>query len=342
MGGSSTDENARDIYTETILFLYEKVRTHQINLLRNKENEIYLKNTNGKDTLLSTYLYEVARRKWLKSSENPNKKKSIEYFDDYKYDYDEFEDETPTGIPEEDEKEINKNFDKLSLTCQMVILLKKICKVKHEEIAEFRGITNGAARNLFINCWNNLIGGIEIKRKENRLKPKKSKINIIRLLEIFFDNWKSDKNIWLWSEAAEKSFYQTLKKELEDKFKNIITENSKIAEKIKVLKEIISFLDEKQNIKLDLYKQDKESSDYFNKRNTRFEKKYNELTVSSRFMLLLHHVAHSDKLKIAEFFELEDDISALRGIHESKLEMMKGIMNDTMLELYNDKTENFE
>ena len=170
----------------------------------------------------------------------------------------------------------------------------------------------------------------------------KSKINIIRLLEIFFDNWKSDKNIWLWSEAAEKSFYQTLKKELEDKFKNIITENSKIAEKIKVLKEIISFLDEKQNIKLDLYKQDKESSDYFNKRNTRFEKKYNELTVSSRFMLLLHHVAHSDKLKIAEFFELEDDISALRGIHESKLEMMKGIMNDTMLELYNDKTENFE
>ncbi len=343
MGGDSNGENANDIYSETILFIYEKVKSEEVILSRDEENKIYLNNKNGKKTLLSTYLYEIARRKWLKSPDNPQNKNTSEFIDEYNYEFDNLKEDISNDDIEGDEKATNENYNNLSTNCQMVILLKKVCKVKHTEIAKFRGITDGAARNLFANCWKNLMEGTAIQRKEIRVRPKKSRMDIFDLLEVFLDNMKTDVNNWLLGELAEKTYYRQLPHTFEKRLEKVISEDQKINKQIELLKNIISFLDGKQNTKLNLYKQDKGLSDYFEKRNSYFEKKYQELTIASRFILLLHHVAHTDKLKIAGFFELEDDISALQRIHECKFDLAEKISKDkiTYNELNNNKQHEY-
>ncbi|MEZ5197105.1 MAG: hypothetical protein R2764_12065 [Bacteroidales bacterium] len=92
-----------------------------------------------------------------------------------------------------------------------------------------------------------------------KIKPQTSKIDIENLLEVFLDRWKTDERRWLWGEVAERNFYCSLRDKLQRKLLEIIAESQHIAEKVKLLKEIISFLDEKQSSKLDFYKQDKES-----------------------------------------------------------------------------------
>ncbi len=343
MGGDSDGENANDIYSETILVLYEKVKSREIDLSRDGENKIYLKNKNGKKTLLSTYLYEVARRRWLKSTYNPRNKNTTEFIDDYNYEFDNIGEDISNDDIERDEGAINENYDKLSTNCQMVILLRKVCKVKHAEIAEFRGITDGAARNLFANCWKNLMEGTAIQRKETRVRPQISKMNIYDLLEVFLGKIETGVNNWLMGELAEKTYYRQLPHILEKRLGEITSGNQNIDNQIELLKSIISFLDGKQNKNPDLYKQDKESIDYFKKKDSYFEKKYQELAIASRFILLLHHVAHTDKLKIAGFFELEDDISALQRIHECKFDLAEKISKDkiTYNELNNNKQHEY-
>lgn len=329
MGGDRNGENAKDNYTETILFLFNKIKTGESVLSIGKEDEIFIKDSiTGKKAKLSTYLFEVSRLCWFKSPDNPNTQKTNSYLDEYSYQIEGLAEDLIHEDSYDEFGDFGRNFSNLSSTCQMVILLKKVCKVKHEEIAEYRGISHGSARNLFMNCWNNLIKGIAVQRQEAKVKPQKSKMNVFDLLEIFLDNIKTAKEKWLLGELAEKSYYKQLPSKLEKELEEIKLEDRLLAEQIELLNEVISFLDEKQSSKLDFYKQDKEANKYFEQRNHLFEDKFIELSHSSRFVLLLHHVANTDKLKIAEFFELEDDISALKCIHESKLEMMDRIIKE--------------
>ncbi|MEZ5197104.1 MAG: hypothetical protein R2764_12060 [Bacteroidales bacterium] len=113
---------------------------------------------------------------WFKSPDNPNNKKTTTYLDDYSYQIEGLNEDVLNEGGDDKFEDFENNFSNLSISCQMVILLKKVCRVRHEEIAEFRGISHGSARNLFMNCWNNLVSGIEVQRQESKLnlKPQKS------------------------------------------------------------------------------------------------------------------------------------------------------------------------
>ena len=137
---SGNEEEAKDIFQESILVFYNKV----------KEKKLFL------TCSISTYIYSVARHLWLNELKSKSRNQlNIEELETY------------IVIDEDEKKEIKKKEDNLKLMndslerlgdpCKSILYDFYIAKLRMEEIAQKMQYTNAAnAKNQKYKCLQRL------------------------------------------------------------------------------------------------------------------------------------------------------------------------------------------
>ncbi len=137
LSNSGDKENAKDIYQESMVVLYENCQKEGFEL----------------NCKLSSYLYSIARNLWLKQlRKKSNNNLQIEK------DFSDFENVETEIVAYEEEKErfamLDKAFQKLGEACTRLIKLFYYEGLKMDQIAEQLGYTNSAnAKNQKYKCF---------------------------------------------------------------------------------------------------------------------------------------------------------------------------------------------
>lgn len=136
---SGTEDDAKDIYQEAVIVLYERIRSGEFELL----------------SKLKTFLYAVCRRLWLKQLKK-NEKFTGEVHDNERYE----DMGRPLDDIEQDSERlqlINKSMEALGEPCKTVLTDFFYHGYTMEEIADKMGYTNSAnAKNQKYKCFQRL------------------------------------------------------------------------------------------------------------------------------------------------------------------------------------------
>ncbi len=136
LNNSGSIDEAKDIYQETVIVFYEKVRSEGFELT----------------SKIKTFLYAVSRRLWLKQL-NVKGRKVGEVRDDVHY-------EVPAELDGMEEREqrlrlLKKSMDALGEPCKTILTDFFYRQLTMVEIAEKMGYTNAAnAKNQKYKCFN--------------------------------------------------------------------------------------------------------------------------------------------------------------------------------------------
>ncbi len=137
INNSGNEDDARDIFQETVLTLFEQLSAGKFE----------------QRSSLKTWIYAVCRNKWLKQL--AKKKKDIRLVD--------FENYGAFEIPEEERADnegaraVRKSLEQLGLHCRQLLLLFYYFRKSMEEIATDLGYTNAAnAKSQKYKCLQKL------------------------------------------------------------------------------------------------------------------------------------------------------------------------------------------
>ena len=136
---SGSEADAKDIYQEAIIVLYENIRSGEFRLI----------------SKLKTYIYAVARRLWLKQLKQKSRftgeVKENERFDDWEKEMDRQEKLNQQKLI------LAKSMDELGEPCRTILTDFFYRSLSMEEIAEKMGYTNAAnAKNQKYKCFQRL------------------------------------------------------------------------------------------------------------------------------------------------------------------------------------------
>lgn len=120
INNSGTEEEAKDIFQEAIVVLYEKANDGNFEL----------------SSSLKTWIYAVCRNKWLKQLEK--KKKNYRFTDFEQFDAVEESEEENSAVHET----LRANLNRLGVGCRKLLLLFYYFKKSMEEIAVDLNYTN--------------------------------------------------------------------------------------------------------------------------------------------------------------------------------------------------------
>jgi RNA polymerase sigma factor (sigma-70 family) len=142
LNNNGTEQEAKDVFQETVLVLYHRVQ---------KQNFIL-------SCALQTYLYSVSKRLWLKQL---SKKSDILKLDERFYEDIDFADaETEVSVYEEREQNLNKmqeSINELGEPCKTLLTDFYMAHLGMDEIAEKFGYTNADnAKNQKYKCLQRL------------------------------------------------------------------------------------------------------------------------------------------------------------------------------------------
>jgi RNA polymerase sigma factor (sigma-70 family) len=151
---SGTNEDAKDIYQDAILIIYQRVR----------KNELKLNCTFG------TYIYSVCRLLWLKNLE---KKKTERKYLDEKSNYIELDDNLLDIFEKNDRQKLYQyHFNKLSFKCQKILELS-LAGISANEIARILNFKSEVyVRKRKHICKENLVSKIKMDHRYRELVKK--------------------------------------------------------------------------------------------------------------------------------------------------------------------------
>ncbi|HWY34443.1 MAG TPA: sigma-70 family RNA polymerase sigma factor [Nitrosopumilaceae archaeon] len=142
LNNSGTEEEAQDIYQESIIVLYQNVQKTSFTL----------------NCALQTYIYSVARRLWLKQL---NKNAHVYKLDD-KFSYDDEPADISSEVLEHEQRELQimkmaESLEALGEPCKTLIQDFYVNQLSMEDIAEKFGYTNAYnAKNQKYKCLQRL------------------------------------------------------------------------------------------------------------------------------------------------------------------------------------------
>ncbi len=117
LSNSGGEEEAKDVYQESVIAFYENV----------------LSDTFKGDSAISTYLYSIARFKWL----NQIKKNNIRMLHNTKYEQDEFYDSPMAKIIDDEKKsQVLEVLEQLGTRCKSILVECFYNNASMKEIAE--------------------------------------------------------------------------------------------------------------------------------------------------------------------------------------------------------------
>lgn len=151
---SGTIEDAKDIYQDAVLIIYQRVR----------EKELKLNCTFG------TYIYSVCRLLWLKNLE---KKKTERKYLDEKSNLVELDDNLLDKFEKNDRQKLYQyHFNKLSFKCQKILELS-LAGISANEIARILNFKSEVyVRKRKHNCKENLVSKIKMDKRYLELVKK--------------------------------------------------------------------------------------------------------------------------------------------------------------------------
>ncbi len=147
---SGNDDDAKDVFQESLLVIFNKVKSNQLEL----------------SASFSTYLYSVARLTWLKKLKK-NSKTKVTFSDVEEYISDLEEDESF----DRSEKSLlyHYHFKRIASECQQ-ILIHTFNRLSGEEIAEKMGYTKEYVKRKRYKCKSHLIEIIQNDPKYSEIK----------------------------------------------------------------------------------------------------------------------------------------------------------------------------
>ena len=141
VNNSGTEQDAKDIYQESILVLYHNVRKEGFQL----------------NCQLQTYIFSIAKRLWLKQLRKSGQKVKLELVDDSITVVDMIEELESFEKREKEISEVSNGLNHLGEPCQTLLTDFYYKKMAMEEIAEKFGYTNSDnAKNQKYKCLQRL------------------------------------------------------------------------------------------------------------------------------------------------------------------------------------------
>lgn len=336
MGGDNEGINAKDVYTDAIIVVWQNVCSGKLTLSASNNGEIRvqgLKSVFKTSAKFSTYLYKTAKNIWQKSPFNQHNDNKLRFSaeDVLSIDY-----QFSTHAKDEanfEEDMFVQRFRQLSPVCKWIIVMHKLCKLKFSELASIRKISVGYSRNLFSRCWQKLINpkfSRPVKSKVENLSGNTD--SILAVIESAVNEpLKLHGNNLLISIISEKLYYQELPFLLSEKCKCIIDNDQILRNKFDLFNEINSFLDEFQYDGFRLNDKSKalNNKEYFKFRNTFFGQKFDLLPTESRITMVLHHNSCEDLTSLSTLLGLNMD-ETFTCIHNHKIKFAELIILDTV------------
>jgi len=334
MGGDDEGNNAKDVYTDSIIVVWQQACLGKVKVLAEKNGEIRILGINKehKNSIkFSTYLHKIAGLQWLKSPLNQRNNKEIKIIaDDFGifFQYSSIFNEDVNN----DALYFLQKFKRLSPVCKWIIVMRKFCKLQFIELASIKNISVGYSRNLFSRCWQNLINktlSIPGKtRVENLSDTPDSTLPMIE--SIVNEPLRQNGNNLLISIISEKMYYQNLPAHLSEKCKRIFDSDKSLKEKLDLFIEINSFLDEFQSggFRPKATSKALNNKDYFKFRNTFFGQNFDLLPTESRVTMILHHNSCEDLTSLSALLGLKTD-ETITCIHNHKTKFAELLILDS-------------